>query len=64
MINAALTDISAAIDHEPLYVDAYWQRHLVYILLNHHQQAVDDLNSLLWLKRDHVAALKSRLVTV
>jgi len=64
MINAALTDISAAIDQEPLYVDAYWQRHLVYVLLNRHQQAVDDLNSLLRLKRDHVPALKSRLVTV
>ena len=62
MISAALSDISAAIDLEPLYVDAYWQRHLVNVSLNRPQQAIDDLNLLLQLKQDHVSALKSRLV--
>ena len=60
MIDAALSDISAAISQEPFYVDAFWQRHLVYILLNRHQDAIDDLNALLRLKRDHVSAMKSR----
>jgi len=62
VVTAALNDISAAISQEPLYVDAYWQRHLVYVVLSRHQQALDDLNVLLWLKEDHVPALKSRLV--
>jgi len=62
MVSAALSDVSAAISQEPSYVDAYWQRHLVYIVLKRHQQAVDDLNTLLHLKEDHVPALKSRSV--
>jgi len=64
MINAALNDINAAISQEPLYVDAYWQRHLVSVLLSRHRRAIDDLNLLLQLKKDHVPALKSRSVTV
>jgi len=63
MISSALNDINAAINHEPLYIDAYWQRHLVNVLLSRQQQAVDDLDALLCLKKDHVPALKSRLVT-
>jgi len=63
MINAALNDINAAISQEPLYADAYWQRHLVNVVLNRQHQAVDDLDALLCLKKDHVPALKSRLVT-
>jgi len=64
MITAALHDIDVAISQEPLYVDAYWQRHLVSIVLSRHQQAVDDLNALLQLKERHVPALKSRLVEI
>jgi len=62
MISSAYSDISEAISREPCYVDAYWQRHLVNVLLNRHQQAVDDLNVLLQMKERHVPALKSRLV--
>jgi len=63
MISSAYSDISEAIIREPCYVDAYWQRHLVNVLLNRHQQAVDDLNVLLLqMKERHVPALKSRLV--
>lgn len=61
-VQQAMADIDKAIELEPGLVDAYWQRHLVNVLLNRIQLAVDDLNTLLQLKKSHVAALKSRLV--
>ena len=59
-IKAAYEDLSSAIVREPCLADAYWQRHLVNIVLSRPSQAINDLNLLLKLNKSHVSALKSR----
>ena len=59
-IKQALDDLSLAIQIEPMMLDAYWHRHLVYILLNKKHAALDDLNIVLKYNKSHVGAYKSR----
>ena len=59
-IQPALTDLSRAVELEPTLVDAYWHRHLVHLLLNRKQQAMDDLNLVVKYNKTHSQAYKSR----
>ena len=63
-VPAAVDDINQSLELEPSLIDAYWQRHLVNVLLNRRRQALEDLNMLLHLNKSHVRALKSRSVSV
>jgi lipoprotein NlpI len=57
-----MDDLSQAIEFEPMMLDAFWHRHLIYILLNKKQAALDDLNVVLKYNKSHVGAYKSRFV--
>lgn len=59
-IKKALDDLNLAIDMEPNFVDAYWQRHLVYIIQDRKTDALEDLNKILTLNRTHSGAYLSR----
>ena len=59
-IGLAKADLDAAIELEPLMLKAYWHRHLILLLQNRKQQALDDLGFILKHKRDHAEAYKSR----
>lgn len=59
MITAALNDLNEAIIIEPRLLNAYWHRHLVYLLLNRKRDAQSDLNEILHINRYHVDALRS-----
>ena len=45
---------------EDNFVDAYWQRHLIYLVQNKTDEALDDLNTILKLNRAHTGAYLSR----
>ena len=59
-IEPAFADLTRAIELEPTMVDAYWHRHLVHLLLNRKQQAMDDLNLVVKYNKTHAEAYKSR----
>lgn len=59
-LSQALADLNAAIELEPLMLDAYWHRHLLYLLQNRLYDCLDDLNLLLKHQRTNSAAYKSR----
>jgi tetratricopeptide (TPR) repeat protein len=59
-IKLALDDLNKAIEMEERYVDAYWQRHLIYLLQDYKDQALEDLNIILKINRTHSGAYLSR----
>jgi tetratricopeptide (TPR) repeat protein len=59
-IKLALDDMNRSIDIEPKFVDSYWQRHLIYLIQNRKQDALEDLNILLKINRHHSGAYISR----
>ncbi len=59
-IKLALDDLNKAIEMEERYVDAYWQRHLIYLLQDYKDEALDDLNIILKINRTHSGAYLSR----
>jgi hypothetical protein len=42
------------------YVDAYWHRHLIYVIANQQDKALDDLNTILKVNKAHAGAYLSR----
>ena len=56
----ALNDINQAISLENRYVDAYWHRHLIYLVSNQIDNALDDLNIILKINKNHAGAYLSR----
>ncbi len=63
-IGQALEDLNKAIELEPTLLDAYWHRHLVLMLENKKQGALDDLNYLLKHNKSHAGAFRSRWVSI
>ncbi|XP_071844864.1 uncharacterized protein [Apostichopus japonicus] len=59
-ISNAWDDLNLAIELEPQMLDAYWHRHLLYLLKDKPLKALEDLNIILRINKDHVGAYKSR----
>ncbi len=59
LLSLALKDIQDAIDIESNFVDAYWQRHLIYLTQNKKAEALNDLAYILKLNRTHGGAYLS-----
>ena len=59
-IEPALQDLNKAIELEPSMLDAYWHRHLINLLLNRKQLAMEDLNYIIKINKNHAEAYKSR----
>ncbi|XP_071495128.1 uncharacterized protein [Diadema antillarum] len=53
-------DLNRAIALEPLLLDAYWHRHLLFLLKEKPTKALEDLNTILKINKDHVGAYRSR----
>ncbi|CAF3176026.1 unnamed protein product [Rotaria sp. Silwood2] len=56
----ALNDLSLAIYIEPSFMDAYWQRALIYIIFEHYDEALDSLNMCIKFNKTHAGAYKLR----
>ncbi|XP_064636762.1 uncharacterized protein LOC135493378 isoform X2 [Lineus longissimus] len=56
----ALSDLNRAIEMEPMLLDAYWHRHLLYLLQDKRKSALEDLNFLLKHNKSHAGAYRSR----
>lgn len=52
----ALEDLDRASEIEPNFVDAFWQRHLVFLTQNKKNEALQDLQVVLKLNRTHSGA--------
>ncbi|KAM5129116.1 tetratricopeptide repeat protein 6 [Mantella aurantiaca] len=59
-IQLALQDLDTVIKHEPQLLDAYWQRHLIFLLQGKTNQALDDLNFIIKYKKTHADAYLSK----
>ena len=59
-IKLALDDLNKALSMEKNFVDAYWQRHLIYLVQDRKVDALEDLNLILKLNRFHAGAYLSR----
>lgn len=59
-IKKALEDLDLVLEIEPNFVDAHWQRHLVYLVQDRKAEALDELNLILKLNRNHSGAYLSR----
>jgi tetratricopeptide (TPR) repeat protein len=60
MLKLALNDLTQVIELESNYIDAYWNRHLIYLAQNKKDLALNDLNTILKLKKSHAGAYLSR----
>ncbi|XP_077983613.1 uncharacterized protein LOC144438458 [Glandiceps talaboti] len=60
ILKGAWDDLDQAILIEPQLLDAYWHRHLLFLLKNKPKKALDDLNVVLKLNRNHAGAYRSR----
>lgn len=60
MLKLALNDLTQVIELESNYIDAYWNRHLIYLAQNKKEQALNDLNTILKLRKTHAGAYLSR----
>jgi tetratricopeptide (TPR) repeat protein len=61
-IKKALEDLNVALEMEANFVDAYWQRHLVYLVQDRKIEALEDLNTILKFNRTHTGAYLSRCI--
>ncbi|KAJ8298279.1 hypothetical protein KUTeg_024810, partial [Tegillarca granosa] len=59
MVKRAQDDLDGAISMEPMLLDAYWHRHLLYILQDKKQAALEDLQFLLKHSKNHAGAYRS-----
>ncbi|XP_072039506.1 uncharacterized protein [Amphiura filiformis] len=59
-LKQAWDDLNQAIEMEPMLLDAYWHRHLLYLLRNKPANALQDLNAILKINKEHVGAYRSR----
>jgi hypothetical protein len=55
-LSLAINDLTKSILLEKNYVDAYWQRHLIYLTQNKKNEALQDLIYLLKINRTHAGA--------
>ncbi|WAR00024.1 TTC6-like protein [Mya arenaria] len=58
-LKAAETDLSKAIQLEPLLLDAYWHRHLLLVLQDRKKEALEDLTFILKHTKNHSGAYRS-----
>ncbi|KAK6173455.1 hypothetical protein SNE40_016901 [Patella caerulea] len=58
-LKKASNDLNKAIELEPLLLDAYWHRHLLYILQEKKQAALDDLQFIMKKNKHHGGAYRS-----
>lgn len=59
-LRKALDDLNRAIELEPKLSDAYWHRHLVYIVQNNTKKALEDLSRITLYNPNHTAAHRSK----
>ena len=59
-LKQAWDDLNQAIALEPMLLDAYWHRHMLYLLRNKPANALQDLNAILKINKEHVGAYRSR----
>lgn len=60
LFHDALNDLSLAIYIEPSFMDAYWQRALIYMIFEHYDEALDSLNMCIKFNKVHAGAYKLR----
>ncbi len=60
LFHDALNDLSLAIYIEPSFMDAYWQRALIYMIFEHYDEALDSLNTCIKFNKTHAGAYKLR----
>ncbi|XP_029454762.1 tetratricopeptide repeat protein 6 [Rhinatrema bivittatum] len=58
-LKEALNDLNKAILLEPMLLDAYWHRHLIFLLQNQSEDALNDLNFIIKYNRNHADAYMS-----
>jgi tetratricopeptide (TPR) repeat protein len=59
-VKLALDDLNRALELERHFIDALWQRHLIYLVQDKKMKALDDLNIILKMNRHHAGAYLSR----
>ncbi|XP_041070110.1 uncharacterized protein ttc6 [Carcharodon carcharias] len=59
-LKSAMADLNEAIKLEPMLLDAYWQRHFLYLLQVKTSDALDDLNFVLKHNKNHADAYTSK----
>ncbi|XP_044127196.1 tetratricopeptide repeat protein 6 [Bufo gargarizans] len=59
-LTLALQDLDLVIKHEPQLLDAYWHRHLIYLLQGKTSEALDDLNFITKYNKTHADAYLSK----
>ncbi|XP_071786267.1 uncharacterized protein [Asterias amurensis] len=59
-LKQAWEDLNRAILLEPQLLDAYWHRHLLYLLRHKSTKALEDLNTILKINKEHAGAYRSR----
>ncbi|XP_068110122.1 tetratricopeptide repeat protein 6 isoform X2 [Hyperolius riggenbachi] len=59
-LHLALQDLDMVIKHEPQLLDAYWHRHLIYLLQGKSDEALDDLNFIIKYNKTHADAYMSK----
>lgn len=59
MLHKAADDLNRAIKMEPMLLNAYWHRHLLYILQEKKPEALDDLNYIMKHNKKHSGAYRS-----
>jgi tetratricopeptide (TPR) repeat protein len=60
LFHDALNDLSLAVYIEPSFMDAYWQRALIYMIFEHYDEALDSLNMTVKFNKTHSGAYKLR----
>ncbi|KAM9294421.1 tetratricopeptide repeat protein 6 [Gastrophryne carolinensis] len=59
-LHLALQDLEMVIKHEPQLLDAYWHRHLIYLLQGKFNKALDDLNFIIKYNKKNADAYLSK----
>ena len=59
-LKKALDDLNRAIEVEPKLTDAYWHRHLVFLIQDNTRKALEDLNRITICNYNHTGAYRSR----
>ncbi|XP_076446152.1 uncharacterized protein LOC143283739 isoform X2 [Babylonia areolata] len=59
LLHKASEDLNRAIKMEPMLLDAYWHRHLLYVLQDKKAAALDDLNYIMKNNKSHAGAYRS-----
>ncbi|CAG2247704.1 Tetratricopeptide repeat protein 6 [Mytilus edulis] len=60
MVKKAEEDLNRVIKMEPELIDAYWHRHLLYLLQDKKKEALTDLNFIIKKNKKHAGAWRSR----